>query len=103
MVEQVRDELGNRWVPLFKFAIGVVTFGMPFIISLMVWQTSQIFELRKNEAVAQERWDAFVAQGPRYTQRDAEADKAKLRAEFAEKLRAWSEQASLVYIRKSDR
>jgi hypothetical protein len=103
MVEQVRDELGNRWVPLFKLAIGMASFGMPFIISLMVWQTSQIFELRKNEAVAQERWESFVAQGPRYTQRDAEADKAKLRAEFAEKLRAWSEQASLVYIRKSDR
>ena len=88
MTAQKIGELNGKWALLFKILLAVNTVLIVPAVAWSSWITLMVFDLRQAQAVNTQRYETFMAIGPRYTPRDAERDAAMLRAEIKGQLSA---------------
>ena len=66
-------QLNGKWSVLFRVQIAMVCFSLPFLITLEVWQTTSIHDLKVSQAEVRTRMDNLV------TQADSKASDAMLK------------------------
>jgi len=72
-------ELNGRWSVLLRFALATHTILILPMLAWGTWITSLAFELRQESALASHSMTIFMAEGARYTEKDAARDRSILR------------------------